>query len=72
MIGASETMYERFWESSWGGTYGAALSESDYIWVQFFTQHPEISTTKIEHNAIMVPLSNYVAVLPAMVMWMMC
>lgn len=72
MIGASETLFERFRDSVWGSRFGAALGEKDCIWVQFFTPHPEISTRKIEHNAIMVPLSNYLAVLPAMVMWMMC
>ena len=72
MIGASETLFERFRESVWGSQFGAALSERDCIWVQFFTQHPEISTKKVEHNAILLPLSNYVAVLPALVMWMMC
>ena len=72
MLGASETFFERLRSSAWMSRLGALMGYTDYIHVQFFTQHPEISTKKVEHNAVMLPLSDFIASLPSLVLWMMC
>ena len=72
MIAGSETYYERLIKSVWASPgRGAAMNYHDYIHFRFFTRHPEISTKKIEHNAIIMPLANFITVLPTLVMQML-
>ena len=72
MIAGSETYYERLMNSVWASRgKGAAMNYHDYIHFRFFTRHPEISTKKIEHNAIIMPLANFITVLPTLVMQML-
>jgi hypothetical protein len=72
MIAGSETYYERLMKSVWASPErGAAMNYHDYIHFRFFTRHPEIITKKVEHNAIIMPLANFITVLPALVMQML-
>lgn len=72
MIGGSETLFDRLRESVWGGTYGCAVPDSQCLYVQLFTQDPKVSTKRIEHNLILLPLSVFVTRLPAFWLWFMC
>ena len=72
MIGGSETLFDRLRESVWGGSYGCALPDSQCLYVQLFTQDPQVSTKRIEHNLILLPLSVFVSRLPALWLWFMC
>ena len=72
MIAGSETYYERLMKSVWASPEkGVAMNYHDYIHFRFFTRHPEIITKKVEHNAIIMPLANFITVLPALVMQML-
>ena len=72
MIGGSETLFDRLRESKWGGSYGCALPDSQCLYVQLFTQDPQVSTKRIEHNLILLPLSVFISRLPALWLWFMC
>ena len=71
MIGGSETYYERLMNSVWVGSTGTAISNQDFIRFRFYTKHPEISTKRVEHNAILIPLVNFITVLPTLMLQML-
>ena len=69
MIAGSETLFERLEDSVWGGRFGCAIPYSKSLHAKLFTQDPEVSTKRIEHNILIVPLSFFVSRLPALWLW---
>lgn len=57
LIGGSEYLIANMMNSVWLGTETTAV---DYAHIRFFTPDPEIRTKKIEHNALLVPLTSFV------------
>ena len=57
LIGGSEYLIANMMNSVWLGNETTAI---DYAHIRFFTPDPEIRTKKIEHNALLVPLTSFV------------
>ena len=69
MIAGSETLFNRLEDSVWGGRFGCAIPYSKSIQVKLFTQDPEVSTKRIEHNLLLMPMSFFISRLPALWLW---